>query len=129
MSTPRPPVPRPVVLLVDDEPAVTDALTATLKADFDVESARSASEAEMMMATRSYDIVVCDHLMPDEEGLTFLTRARKQFPQVQRILMTGYINPELLSRSTAVAGLAGCLMKPIRPADLIEAIRIALPLR
>ncbi len=60
-----------------------------IKEYFDVETARSANEAEIMMATRSYGVVGCDHLMPGEEGLAFLTRARRQFPQVQRILMTG----------------------------------------
>jgi CheY-like chemotaxis protein len=125
----RPLPPRPVVLVVDDEPQIREVLRLGLAEQFDVETAQSANEAEMMMATRGYDVVVCDHLMPDEEGLTFLTRARNQFPQVQRILMTGYINPELLSRSTSVAGLSGCLMKPVSAADVIQAIRLALPLR
>ena len=124
---PRPPPPRPVVLLVDDEAAIRDVLELGLKELFDVECARSADEAEMMLATRTFDVVVCDHLMPGEEGLTFLTRARTQFPKVQRILMTGYINPELLSRSTNLAGLSGCLMKPLSATTLIEAIRLALP--
>ena len=119
--------PRPAVLVVDDEAKVRDLLVLELQRDFDVETAGSANEAEIMMATRNYDVVVCDHVMPDEEGLAFLTRARTQFPKVQRILMTGYINPEILSRSTALAGLAGCLIKPITPPDLIEAIRFALP--
>jgi DNA-binding NarL/FixJ family response regulator len=126
MSNPAPD-PRPVVLLVDDEPAIREVLMLGLKAHFDVEAANSAQEAEMMMATRNYDVVVCDHLMPDEKGLEFLTRARMNFPQVQRILLTGYVNPELLSRSTQVAGLAGCLMKPVSSTALIEAIRLALP--
>lgn len=125
--TTRPPVVRPVVLLVDDEPAMREVWTMGLQEHFDVETAGSAQEAEMMLATRNYDVMVCDHLMPVEEGLAFLVRARKQFPKVQRILITGYINPELLSRSTSVAGLAGCLMKPVNIADLIAAIRHALP--
>lgn len=124
---PRELPPRPAVLLVDDEALILSMLELGLKDHFDVESARSAQEAEMMLATRSYDVIVCDHLMPDEEGLTFLARAKTQFPKVQRILMTGYINPELLSRSTAVAGLSGCVMKPLNPVELIEAIRLALP--
>jgi len=119
--------PRPTVLLVDDEAQIRDVLRLGLGAEFDVEEARSANEAELMMATRHYDVVVCDHMMPDEEGLPFLMRARKLFPKTQRILMTGYINPELLSRSTQLAGLAGCVMKPITAADLAEAIRFALP--
>src|SRR4051812_35484538 len=125
--TAHPIPPRPVVLLVDDEPAIRGVLELGLKDYFDIESARSTSEAEMMLATRTFDVIVCDHLMPDEEGLTFLTRAKTQFPKVQRILLTGYMNPELLSRSTNVAGLSGCLMKPVSTADLVAAIRLALP--
>jgi DNA-binding NtrC family response regulator len=121
------PLQRRVVLLVDDEIEIRKVLELALQEHFEVESAASANEAEMMMATRNYDIVVCDHLMPGEEGLTFLSRARTQFPQVQRILITGYINPDLLSRSTSLAGLSGCLMKPLNAADLIAAIRLALP--
>ena len=120
------PVPRTHVLVVDDEAEIRKVMVLGLQDHFDVETASSTAEAEMMLATKSYDVVVCDHLMPDEEGLPFLTRARSQFPKVQRILVTGYINPELLSRSTAVAGLAGCLMKPVNPPDLVAAIRHAV---
>ncbi len=121
------PIPQPAVLLVDDEPLIREVLRMGLRGQFDVEVACSADEAQIMMATRNYDVVVCDHLMPGEEGLSFLSRARTQFPQVQRILMTGYTNPELLSRSTALAGLSGCLTKPVSAAELAEAIRLALP--
>ena len=127
MKPSRPLPPRPVVLLVDDEPEMRAVMELGLKDHFDVETAPSTAEAEMMLGTRSYDVIVCDHLMPEEEGLPFLTRARRQFPQVPRILVTGYINPELLSRSTALAGLAGCLMKPVNMAELLDMIRLALP--
>lgn len=123
----RPPPPRVVVLVVDDEPEIRNVLVLGLSAHFDVETANSAAEAELMLGSRSYDVVVCDHLMPDEEGLPFLTRARQRFPKVQRILMTGYMNPELLSRAREVAGLAGVLMKPVNAADLIQNIRMAAP--
>lgn len=119
---------RAVVLIVDDEASLRDVLQLGLSAQFDVETAASTDEATLMMATREFDIVVCDHLMPHEEGLVFLERAQKQFPRTQRILMTGYMNPDLLSRATALAGLSGCLMKPVSTPDLIVAIRQALPL-
>lgn len=117
---------RPTVLLVDDEAPIRDVLRLGLSAEFEVEEARSANEAELMLATKHYDVVVCDHMMPEEEGLAFLMRARKLFPKTQRILVTGYVNPELLSRSTEIAGLAGCVMKPIGAAELAEAIHFAL---
>jgi DNA-binding NtrC family response regulator len=115
------------VLLVDDEPSLLDVLQLGLREEFDVEIAADADQAEFLLAARPFDVIVCDHLMPDEEGLAFLVRARTQFPKVQRILLTGYMNPELLMRSTEIAGLAGCLMKPVATEELVEAIWMVLP--
>jgi two-component system response regulator HupR/HoxA len=126
MTAPALPSSRPVVLLVDDEREIRVVLELGLKDHFDVETAGSTNEAELMLATRTYDVVVCDHLMPDEEGLTFLIRAQQRFPDMRRILLTGYFNPELISRSTHVAKLSACLMKPLRAAELAAAIRQAL---
>lgn len=117
---------RPVVLLVDDEPALLDSMRLGLEAEFDLDFAASAEEAELMMATRTYDVVVSDHLMPGEEGLQFLIRAGKRRPATQRILLTGYMNPELISRSVTVANLSSCLVKPVHATDLARAIKAAL---
>jgi DNA-binding NarL/FixJ family response regulator len=128
MTDRRPSPPRRArVLIVDDEALIREVLTLGLTKHFDVETARSANEAELMLAAREFDVIVCDHLMPDEEGLPFLVRVRAQFPKVQRILLTGYVNPELLLRSTEIAGLAACLMKPVATDELVEAIRLVLP--
>jgi DNA-binding NtrC family response regulator len=117
---------RPVVLLVDDEPGLLDAMRPGLESHFDLDCASSAEEAEMLLGTRAYDVVVSDHLMPGEEGLKFLMRAAQRRPGMLRILLTGYMNPELISRSVAVAGLTACLVKPVRASDLAHTIRKAL---
>ena len=119
-------VPRPVVLLVDDEGELLNALGKELSREFDVDCARSADEAQACLATRSYDAVVSDHMMPGEEGLQFLIRARTQFPGTLRIMVTGYMNPDLISRSTSLAGLAACLIKPVRAEEISRAIRAVL---
>lgn len=120
------PEPRPAVLLVDDERALLDAIGPRLAAEFDIETANSAAEAELMMASRAYAAVVCDHLMPGEPGLAFLTRMKDLFPRTRRILLTGYINPELILRSTAVAGLSDCLVKPLKADQIAAAVKTAL---
>ena len=126
MTPPLDSMPKPVVLLVDDEAEICNVIELGLKDQCDIESARSAEEAELMLATRSYDVIVCDHLMPDEEGVSFLTRAMTLFPKVRRILMTGYTNPELLARCTGLADLSSCLVKPVRAGELMVAINQAL---
>jgi response regulator RpfG family c-di-GMP phosphodiesterase len=64
--------------------------------------------------------------MPGEKGLDFLIRASQLHPKTRRILMTGYINPELLSRSIGVAKLARCLIKPVGIGELARSIREVL---
>lgn len=117
---------RPVVLLVDDERPLLEAIQLHLEDEFEVETANSAEEAEIMMASRQYNAIVCDHLMPGEQGLEFLTRMKRLFPHTRRILITGYMNPEFISRSTALAGLSDCLLKPVKGAMIAASVRTAL---
>jgi two-component system, NtrC family, response regulator HupR/HoxA len=126
MTPPLTSTPKPVVLVVDDEPEICKVLELGLQDVCDIESARSAEEAELMLATRRYDVIVCDHLMPEEEGMAFLTRAMTAFPKVRRVLMTGYTNPELLARCTGLADLSACLVKPVRAAELMVVINQAM---
>jgi two-component system response regulator HupR/HoxA len=114
------------VLLVDDEPAFLDAMAQGMAGEFEVVTAASAAEAVSRMAMRKYAVVICDHILPGETGLDFLIRMRERHPETRRILLTGYINPELLSRSIAVAGLSACLLKPVRASELAKAVREAL---
>jgi DNA-binding NtrC family response regulator len=127
MSAPSsPPAPRPAVLLVDDEPPLLEALRLGLMKEFDVELANNAEEAELMLASRAFDVVVSDHLMPGEEGLHFLVGVSERHPRTHRILLTGYMNPELISRIVTVAKLAACLVKPVKAEQLAKVIRAAL---
>jgi DNA-binding NarL/FixJ family response regulator len=114
------------VLLVDDEPAFLDAMAQGMAGEFEVVTAASAAEAVSHMAMRKYAVVICDHILPGEAGLDFLIRMRERHPETRRILLTGYINPELLSRSIAVAGLSACLLKPVHASELSKAVREAL---
>lgn len=127
MTQPASPLPgRPRVLLVEDERELRELTRLGLAREFDVEAAGSAEEAEKLMATRAYDVVVSDHLMQGATGLDFLRRAKERHPGTMRIMITGYTNPELISRSVLLAGLAACLVKPVRAAEISQAIRTAL---
>jgi len=116
----------PVVLLVDDEPLLLDSLSQELKEVCNLYTAKSAADAETLLAARSYDVIVCDHMLPGEQGLDFLLRVMDMVPSTRRILMTGYTNPEFISRSTTIAGLSACLVKPVRASQIAEAIKTAL---
>jgi CheY-like chemotaxis protein len=116
----------PAVLLVEDEPLLLDSLVNELEGTCRITTAASAAEADLKLAARHYDVIVCDHMLPGEQGLDFLGRTLELMPSTKRILMTGYTSPEFVGRSVAIAGLSACLVKPVRASDIAAAIKAAL---
>ena len=121
--------PKPTVLLIDDEPNILELMRTGLEHDFEIETAGSAEDAALLTGTRQYDVIVCDQVMPGQNGLEFLMQSAERQPATCRILLTGYINPELLSRAVPLAGLSACIIKPALPNDLRLAIQKALSAR
>ena len=105
---------RPAVLLVEDEAPLASVLCVSLQDQYDVEVAGNVAEAQALLSTRDFDVILSDHMLPGKlQGLDFLIEALHQKPETKRILMTGYLNPELLSRSSSLAQLSACLIKPV----------------
>ncbi len=93
------------VLLVDDEKPLLDVYGAALSPLFEITTASNAREADFILQKKSFKVVVADHLMPGGNGMNFLVRAREEFPHMQRVLVTGYMKPEMLLRSVNEAAL------------------------
>jgi len=121
-----PPPVRPSVLIVDDERPFLEMLAEAFAGHFELVAVGSAEEAWEVMERRRFDVVVCDHLMPGEVGLAFLERSARRWPETRRILLTGFINPELFASGPDDALLSACLLKPVRPTELAKAILATL---
>jgi DNA-binding NtrC family response regulator len=99
-----------------------------LSPHFDCVTANSSREAEFELRKRDFKVVICDHLMPGGNGMSFLVRAREEFPYMQRILVTGYMKPEMLLRSVNEAALFRYLLKPVSLVELVRVTREAIQL-
>lgn len=113
------------VLLVDDERALLDVFSAALSPIFEISTAATAREADFILQKKKFKVVVADHLMPGGNGMNFLVRAREEFPHMQRVLVTGYMKPEMLLRSVNEAALFRYLLKPVAIAELIKVMQDA----
>jgi two-component system probable response regulator PhcQ len=72
MSTPN-----ATILLVDDEPNITDALKRALRREpFEFLTATSAAAAQELLAHQHVDVVVSDEQMPGMSGSEFLAIVR-----------------------------------------------------
>jgi len=92
---------------------------------FEVTTAKSAREAEFLLLKKNFKVIVCDHLMPGGNGMSLLVRVREEYPQMQRILVTGYMKPEMLLRSVNEAALFRYLLKPVPLEELVSAVQEA----
>ncbi len=110
------------ILLIDDEQPLLEVFKAALKDHFEVTTANSVREAEFILHKKEFKVVIADHLMPGGNGMSFLVRAREEYPYMQRVLVTGYMKPEMLLRSVNEAALFRYLLKPVSMAELIKVI-------
>ncbi len=121
-------VSRDEILIVDDERPLLDVFAEALSTRFNVTTATSAREAEFILRKKAFKVVVADHLMPGGNGMSFLVRAREEFPHMQRILVTGYMKPEMLLRSVNEAALFRYLLKPVSMVELVNTVQEAVKL-
>lgn len=113
------------ILLVDDEQPLLDVFSMSLSPYFEITTANSTREAEFILHKKKFKVVVADHLMPGGNGMSFLVRAREEFPHMQRVLVTGYMKPEMLLRSVNEAALFRYLLKPVSIAELVKVVQDA----
>ena len=117
--------PKDAVLIVDDEKPLLDVYLSALTPFFDVTTATNAREADFTLQKKKFKVVIADHLMPGGNGMNFLVRAREEFPHMQRVLVTGYMKPEMLLRSVNEAALFRYLLKPVSMVELVKVVQDA----
>jgi two-component system response regulator HupR/HoxA len=116
------------VLLIDDEKPLLMLFQEALSSHFEITTATSTREAGFIMHKKSFKVIVCDHLMPGGNGLSFLVNTREEYPDTQRVLVTGYMKPEMLLRSVNEAALYRYLLKPVSLPELIKTVSEAAKL-
>jgi thioredoxin reductase (NADPH) len=118
--------PRPVILVVDDEPSVLRAVQRDLRRRFGEEyrilradSGSGALELLDELARRGEPValLVADQRMPEMDGVQFLTDARTRVPGARKVLLTAYADTEAAIRAINDVSLDYYLLKPWDPPE------------
>ena len=121
----------PTVLVVDDEIGSQDAIRRTLEEDFNVVTAGSADTARLVLE-RDHDhiaVILCDQRMPGTTGVQFLKEVRERWPDVVRIVISGYTDTEDIITGINDAGIYQYLLKPWMPDNVLNCVRGAVEAR
>ena len=118
---------QPNVLIVEDDPALRDALCATVElAGFGVMSAGNGTEALQQIEAHAFDLVVSDVQMEGMDGHALLQKLKASTPELPVVLMTAYGTIQKAVESMR-NGAADYLVKPFDAEVLVDMIQRYLP--
>ena len=110
----------PRVLVVDDDSMLRNLLFEVLSYEgYTVEAAIDGEDALRRLAAASFDLVITDVVMPGISGVDVLRTARRRYPDIDVIVMTGYASIETAIRSIRL-GAVDYITKPFN----IEYVRV-----
>jgi two-component system, NtrC family, response regulator HupR/HoxA len=115
----------PTVLVVDDEGRSLEALQRILEDEFDVLTAGSAADAERVLDSRHVHLILCDQRMPDRPGIDFLKHVKLQWPEVIRMIISGYTDAHDVIDGINEAGIYQYITKPWHPENLVLILKNA----
>jgi two-component system response regulator HupR/HoxA len=118
----------PTVLVIDDEVRSVEALERILEDDFDVKTATSTSAAEAILTEEAVQVVLCDQRMPGMSGVDFLKIVRERWPDVVRMIISGYTDAEDIIQGVNEAGIYQYVTKPWQPDSLALTLKNAVRL-
>jgi adenylate cyclase len=100
------------ILLVDDEPAVLQALKRLLYRQYQVFTANSGLEALAMLDDEPYDLIISDMRMPGMSGADLLKTCFEKWPDMSRVLITGYSDLESAVKAVNEGNIFRYINKP-----------------
>ena len=117
---------KPIILTVDDDPAVSQAIARDLRrnygSDYQIVRATSGTEAldvltEFALRDRRVALIASDQRMPEMTGVAFLEQARPHAPDAKQVLLTAYADTDVAIKAINDIGLDHYLLKPWDPPE------------
>src|SRR5918998_1158747 len=108
-----------VILIVDDDELIRDALSQLFESEHRCHVAETADQAVAWLESESYDVVLTDISMPGLSGLELLAHLRELHPDTAVIIISG-IGDQEHARGLLKLGVFDYLLKPFDLEDVEE---------
>jgi YesN/AraC family two-component response regulator len=119
-----------MILAIDDDPELLAGLRRALSSSgIPIFTTEDADQAFAILASQPVDVVISDIDMPAMNGLELVRRIRIQYPDVVRILLTGFGTFDAARRAINEGEVHRFLSKPFDPGELKRILAEAIDRR
>jgi len=119
-----------IILIVDDEEFVRRALARALReGPYEVLEAEDAKSALQLLREKEVDVVISDLKMPGINGLSLLRIIKDHYPDVIRIMLTGFGDMDTAIKATNEAEIFRFFTKPWDRKELLNGLSQAMKIR
>jgi len=110
------------VIIIEDDEGILESLKEILGSEgYEVDTAIDGEEGIKKCRAKSFDLALLDIKLPRIDGIKVLEILHKEFPDMIKIMITGY--PSLENAVASLKkGADAYLMKPTNPSSLLEVI-------
>jgi len=116
------------LLIVDDEQRALESIERILSEHFDVHTANNIEQAETILEQQWIQVLLCDQRMPEMTGVEFLQKIRSAYPDVIRMIISGYTDANDIINAVNKGGIYQYITKPWHPDELITKLKNAVEL-
>jgi two-component system, NtrC family, response regulator PilR len=121
-------MPKPTVLVVDDEPDLCELLSITLqRMDLSPRTANGIAAAQRLLKTEQFDLCLTDMQLPDGDGLELVEWMQQYTPTVPVAVITAHGNMEIAVRALKL-GAFDFVSKPLDLTGLRKLVASAIKL-
>ncbi|MCF8035025.1 MAG: response regulator [Desulfarculaceae bacterium] len=114
------------ILVVDDEQRVRQAIERVLgESGYEIITASDGRQGLEMVAAHAPDLVLVDLMMPVMDGMEFLDQARRRYPGLSSVVITGFATLDKAVEAMK-QGADDFLAKPFKPRELKLVVERAL---
>ena len=118
------------ILIIDDEASILRALRRTLMYNgYSVLVTTNPKKAIELMNESNIALLICDQRMPEMLGNEVLQFARKYYPSVVRVLITGYSDMESTIAAINQGQIFRFIAKPWNDEELLQVVEAAFEYR
>ena len=113
------------ILVIDDQPSIISAVKDILvNEQFQVETALDTQEARERLQLAKPDLIICDIMMPHEDGYAFYQSLRQdsKFADIPFIFLTAVSDSNQV-RAANELGIDDYVFKPFEPQDLVSIVK------